>query len=216
MATAKVYPLELREPWRELIYNMYERARESFGAALAVTVDMEAFDVLGEVGGRRQVTGQYTKTGSWGAGIVEFCFDLAVFGVDAQSERPAPFPSLHGRTLQRVRTILQAEGLPSLTGGVGGESEPLVLREGVEGDVRRAAENGGEITLGVSGRVSVGRGTKLFKSQSCFVGAGGRSVLNILAENGEGLPKGKRLEGENNLGTLTISHILDKSEVAAQ
>jgi len=53
MAAAKVYPLELREPWRELIYNMYERARESLGAALAVAVDMETFDILGEVGGRR-------------------------------------------------------------------------------------------------------------------------------------------------------------------
>ena len=42
VSAAEVDPFELREPRRELIYNMYERARESLGSTLTMAMDVEA------------------------------------------------------------------------------------------------------------------------------------------------------------------------------
>ena len=45
MTATKVYPFEFREPRRELIYNMYERAREYICTTFTMTVDMETIDI---------------------------------------------------------------------------------------------------------------------------------------------------------------------------
>ena len=82
VTAAEVDPLQTGEPGGELIYNMYERAREGLGAALAVAVDMESFDGGGKVFGGGEVAGEDAEAGAGGAGVVELGLYLAVFGVD--------------------------------------------------------------------------------------------------------------------------------------
>lgn len=194
MSSAEVNPLELREPGRELIYNMYERARESVGAALTMTMDMKTFDGFGEFAGRREVLGQDAEAGTWGAGIVEFCLYLAVFGVNAQAE---------GRSSPTPRPPCEGWGYKAMK-----------LREAVEGDVRGAAKDLREIMLGVGGAVGVGRAAEFLESQACFIGRRGCGVTDVFAEDWESLPKGKSLEGQDDLGTTAVCDILDQGKVA--
>jgi len=78
------------------------------------------------------------------------------------------------------------------------------------------AEDGGEILLGVGGAVGVGARPEFLESEACLVGTGGSGVGDVFAEDGECLPEGKGLEGEDNLCSGTFSHIADEGEVAAQ
>ena len=86
MTSAEVDPLEPGEPWGEFFYNMFECACECFCAALAVAVDVEAFDIGGEGFGSGEVCSEDSEAGTWRAGVVEFGFYLAVFGIDAEAE----------------------------------------------------------------------------------------------------------------------------------
>jgi hypothetical protein len=99
MSSAEVNPLELREPGRELIYNMYERARESVGAALTMTMDMKTFDGFGEFTGRREVLGQDAEAGTGSTGVIQLCLYLTVLWIHTQAEgrsRPTPRPPYEG------------------------------------------------------------------------------------------------------------------------
>ena len=92
VATAKVNPLEMGKPRGEFIYNMFERAREGFGTALAMAMDVETLDGRWEIGGRGEVGSKDTEAGAGGAGVVELGLNLAVFGIDTEAYRGGSTP----------------------------------------------------------------------------------------------------------------------------
>ena len=139
------------------------------------------------------VGGQHAETASRGTWIVEVGGNLAVFGIDAQAVADGVF---------RVLVCLRPE-----TG---------VLGEGIEGNVATAAQNFGEVLLRVGWAVGVGRRTELFQREPGLVGAAGCGVADVLAEDGEGAPQGKGLEGKDNLGSAGLRHMADELEIAAQ
>lgn len=70
--------------------------------------------------------------------------------------------------------------------------------------------------LRVGGAVGVSRAAELLESQACFIGRRGSGVTDVFAEDWESLPKGKSLEGQDDLGITAVCDILDQGEVATQ
>ena len=156
---------------------------------------MEAVDeghiVVGEV--RRE----HAEARAGRTGIVERRLDMRMLGVDAQP---------YGNRLAQVRHIIRGHE----------RAQAPQLREGVEGDVGRAAQKLREIGLGVGRREGVGAGAELLQSQTRLPGAGGRRGRDIFAQDGKRAPQGVGLEGQNDLGTGGIGHTADKLQIAAQ
>ena len=62
----------------------------------------------------------------------------------------------------------------------------------------------------------MGQRTELFEGKACLAETAGRGVTYILAEDVEGAPKGKGLEGKDDFHIGCFSHMLDKLQVAAK
>ena len=90
MTTTKVDPLNLREPLRELLFDMLQRALKDVAATLTMTMAMETLDIAGQR--VRQFVGRNTKAGAWSTGIVEQRLYLRILRIDAQSQRARSCP----------------------------------------------------------------------------------------------------------------------------
>ena len=186
MATAEVNPLYLREPLRKLLLNMLQRALKDVGAALTMTMAMEATNVAGQL--LWQLVGSDAKAGAWGTRVVEQCLYLRIFGIDAQAQRALPCPLV----------------------------ETLILRQRVERQMTGAAHDVVELVVFVSRRIGMCFGAKLLQGQTGLAERAGSSRRDILAEDGERLPQGKGLKGKNPLRIGATGNLADKSEVAPQ
>ena len=186
MSTAEVNPLYLWEPLAELLLNMLQGALKDVGAALTVTMAMEATDVAGQL--LWQLVGSNAKAGAWGTRVVEQRLYLRILGIDAQAQRTLPCPLV----------------------------ETLILRERVERQMTGAAHDVVELVVFVSRRIGMCFGAKLLQSQTGLAERAGSSRRDILAEDGERLPQGKGLKGKNPLRIGATGNLTDKSEVAPQ
>ena len=126
-----------------------------------------------------------------GAGVVEQGLDLAVAGVDAQAA---------GNTAVDLRMGIEAG----------------VLAQTVEGDVAAAGQDSVKTTLFVGRAVGVGFRAELLVSLPGFVGRRGSGVGDVFAEDGEGLPQGEGLEGEDELYVGLAGNVPDECEVLPQ
>ena len=186
MATTEVNPLQLREPLRELLLDMLQRALKDIAATLAMAMAMEALDVVGQL--FRQLVGRNTKASTWRTGVVEQRLYLGIFGIDAQAQRALPCPLV----------------------------ETLILRQRVERQMTGTADDVVELVVFVSRRIGMCLGAKLLQGQTGLAERAGSSRRDILAEDGERLPQGKGLEGKNPLRIGATGNLTDKSEVAPQ
>ena len=73
-----------------------------------------------------------------------------------------------------------------------------------------------DVVIGISGAECVDTTAELLVAESCFVERAGCRGRDILPENRERLPKGKRLESENNCCVRTSRYIADEFEILAQ
>ena len=169
VTTTEIEPLQLREPAGKLLFNMYECAFQHIGTTFAMTMAMEPFYVGRQL--VRQLVGSNAKTGTWGAGVIEHRAHLGVLGINAQPDGTLPSPFV----------------------------EPLVLRERVKGEVAGTAHHLIELSIGIRRRIGMSLRAKLLKRKTGFRQRTGRSGMDILSEDGERLPKGKGLEGQDNL-----------------
>ena len=145
---------------------------------------VEAFDAFGQR--LWQLFCQHAEATARCTGIVEFCLNLAVLGVDAQA----------------VGYVMLAEVLTDM-------AEAFVLREGVEGDVPAAMEYVAELILFVSWTIGMSQGAELLEREPRFAKAAGCGMTDVLAEDGEGPPQGKGLEGKDYLYIGSIGNVLD-------
>ena len=74
----------------------------------------------------------------------------------------------------------------------------------------------GYLRLLVGGRIGMGGRTKLLICQKSLVERTGSGGMNILAEYGKRLPKGKGLKCQNYLHIRTTRHIGDDTEIATK
>ena len=74
-------PLQLREPPRELSFDMRQRALEHVCPTLAMAVTMEALDILRQL--LWQLVGRDTEPCTRGTGVIEQRFHLGIFGIHA-------------------------------------------------------------------------------------------------------------------------------------
>ena len=149
---------------------------------------MEALDACGKHVG--QLLAEHTETRTRGTGIVELRLYLAVLGVDTKP----------------VRHRMLAETLAN-------GAQAFVLREGVEGDVTAQVQYLAELVLLVGGAVGMAERAELFERKACLAQTAGRGVTDVLAEDGEGAPQGKSLEGKDNLHVGFVGHALDELQV---
>ena len=152
---------------------------------------MEAFDAGRKLVG--QLLCQHAEAAAGSTRVIEFGFYLAVFGVDTQAAG-------YGVTLVGLHLGI----------------ETLVLAEGVEGEMSAATEYLGELFFGIGGTVGMRQATELFVGQAGLGEAAGGGMGDVLAEDGEGLPQCKGLEGQNNLCPTLSCHLGDEGEVATQ
>ena len=131
MTTAKVDPLQLREPEGKLLLNVLQGALEDIGTTLAMAMAMETLDVLGQLLG--QLVGHHTKTGAGSTGIVQQRTHLGILRIDAQSYRALPCPLM----------------------------EPFILTERVERQVTGTTHNLVELVILIRRRIGVRLGTEL-------------------------------------------------------
>ena len=69
VTTTEVYPLQLWEPLRKLLFDMLQRTLKDIRATLTMTMTMEALDIAGQL--LRQLVGRNAKAGTWCTRIVE-------------------------------------------------------------------------------------------------------------------------------------------------
>ena len=131
VTTAKVDPLQLREPAGKLLLNVLQGALEDIGTALTMAMAMETLDVLGQMLG--QLVGHHTKTGAGSTGIVQQRTHLGILRIDAQSYRALPCPLM----------------------------EPFILTERVERQVTGTTHNLVEFVILIRRRIGVRLGTEL-------------------------------------------------------
>ena len=148
---------------------------------------MESLDVGGQTVG--QSVAADAEARAWGAGVVEQGLHLAVFGVDAQSDAaPPPYPMV----------------------------QPLVLRERVERQVAGAVGYLVDLVVGVGWREGVCLRPELLHGQSGLAERACRGGADVLAEDGERLPQGKGLEGQDDLHVGLSCHLADELQVASE
>ena len=85
VTATQVEPFQLWEPTREMLFDVYQRALQHVGTALAVAMTVESFDVRGQY--FRQLVGSDTKASSWCTRIVEQRAHLTIFRVNTQTQR---------------------------------------------------------------------------------------------------------------------------------
>ena len=193
MSAAKVEPFEAGQPSAEFFFDVGQRVFQCVGGTFAVAVAVETYNTFGQ-SFFLKLTLEHTEARSGSAGIVEFGFDLASFGIDAQSG----FGALAGRQLLKTGR------------------EMAVLTEGVEGDVTGATHYVAERAVFVSGRIGVGLGAEFFKSEAGFVERGGCGVGNVFAEYAERFPQSKSLESQNKLYAGALGDTAYELQVAAE
>ena len=190
MAAAHVQPTHLRQPAPEALLDGAERLHKILGRRFAEGVEVQPLDA------RRQSVGQLVggdaHARSGGAGVVERRADLGIFGVDAQAARDPCAVGLDHR------------------------AEALVLREGVEGDVAAAAEQLGEVGLGVGRRIGVGGGAHLVEDEARLPNGAGRGARDVFADDGEDVPQGGGFQGKDDLHAGALFDLTDEREVAAE
>ena len=184
---SEVHPFYARHPLSEFLLYVDECALEDIGPALAVAVAVEAVHeaeqavaVGREVVG--QLAGRHAEAGARGAGVVERRSHLGIFGVDAQAEG-------------EVGVLLP-----------GPRGQPVELRQGVEGEVAGAARHLVDLVVGVGGGIGVGGAAELLFCQPCLPQGAGGGGVDVLAEDGERLPQGKGLEGQNDFDVGLVGH----------
>ena len=64
----------------------------------------------------------------------------------------------------------------------------IILRERIERQVARAGGNAVELVLAISWGIGVRRRSELLECQQCLAEGAGGSAVDILAEDGKGLP----------------------------
>ena len=187
MASAQVQPLQLREPTGKLRLNMHKGTLQDVGSALAVAVAVKALDVVGQLQG--ELVGRDAKPGAGGTGVVQSGAYLGILRIDAQAD---------------------GDALPHHT------VETLVLRKGVEGKVRGTADDVVELRVGVGRRIGVRPFPKLFESQACLAERACRRGAYVLPEDGESLPQGEGLEGQNDFHVGLPGYVGYQLQVPAQ
>ena len=169
---------------------MAESAAEHVASALAVAVAVETLDAVGQLLG--QFLSRNAEARARSTGVVEQRLHLGVARVHPQSEAKA--------RIGQPCTLVVA----------------LVLRERIEGEVRRQACYLLHLVVGVGWRISVGRRAELLCCEACLEERAGSGGIDVLAEDGKRLPQGERLERKNNLYTGPFGHRCNEPQVAAQ
>ena len=190
VAAAHVQPTHLWQPAPEALLDGAERLHEVLGRRFAEGVEVQPLDARGQSVG--QLVGGDAHARSGGAGVVERRAYLGIFGVDAQ-----------------------AAGDPCAV-GFDHRAEARVLGEGVEGDVAAAAEQLGEVGLGVGRRIGVGGGAHLVEDEAGLPDGAGRGAWDVFADDGEDVPQGGGFQGEDDLYAGALLDLTDKREVAAE
>ena len=143
VSSAKVQPLQLREPTPELRFKMLQRVLQCRSRTLAMAMAMEALDAFRQ--NVRQLLRKHTEPAARGARVVKFCLYFTVFGVDTK-------PVRH-KMLGEMGHFWQ---------------QPLILRKGIEGDVAAAMQYLVELIFLVCRAVGMGKGAELFKRKPCL------------------------------------------------